>query len=114
VKLVRNEQPAPESLSKAIWTLAASLPPGTAVPVPSDWLMQQLGAIGPSSATAPPATGRLLTADEAATRLGMTKQTLYRNAKRFPFTVHVGRRALRFDENKLNHWLARHTGARAA
>jgi excisionase family DNA binding protein len=33
---------------------------------------------------------RLLTAEEAAERLGIAADTLYRKAKRFPFTVRLG------------------------
>lgn len=57
----------------------------------------------------PSATGRALTAREAAARLGVSPQTLYRRARSYPFTRRVTggpRGALRFDEGGLERWLA--------
>jgi excisionase family DNA binding protein len=48
--------------------------------------------------TPQPATqgDRLLTVEEAAEKLSMTKDYLYRTSKKLPFTVRTGRKQLRF------------------
>jgi predicted DNA-binding transcriptional regulator AlpA len=50
--------------------------------------------------------GQLLTVKEAAARLGISPFTLYQNARRYPFTVRIGR-ALRFSESGLAVWIQR-------
>ena len=44
-----------------------------------------------------------LSASEAARRLGMSRDWLYRNAGRLPFSVRIGRRVL-FDARGLERW----------
>jgi excisionase family DNA binding protein len=44
-----------------------------------------------------------LSAREAAARLGVSKDYVYRHANRFPFTVRIGRRLL-FDARRLEQW----------
>jgi predicted DNA-binding transcriptional regulator AlpA len=76
--------------------------------------VRMCGARTPS-ATAPQGApdnapaARSLTAPEAAARLGISKQTLYRRAKSYPFARRVTggpRGALRFDAVALERWLA--------
>ena len=48
---------------------------------------------------------RLLTVEEAAGRLGTSKDWLYRNAHKLPFTVHLGPRQLRFSSKGIEKYL---------
>ena len=48
----------------------------------------------------------LLDVQEAAERLGMSTDWLYRHARQLPFTRRVGRRAVKFDPEGLARWLA--------
>jgi predicted DNA-binding transcriptional regulator AlpA len=48
----------------------------------------------------------LLDVRQAAERLGMSPDWLYRHAKRLPFTCRVGRRAVKFDSRGLDRWIA--------
>jgi len=50
---------------------------------------------------------RNLDATEAARRLGMSRDWLYRNAARLPFAVRIGRRVV-FDSLALERWNRRH------
>jgi excisionase family DNA binding protein len=53
----------------------------------------------------------LLSVRQAAERLGMSTDWLYRHAKRLPFTRRVGRRAVKFDAAGIDRWVAtRHRG----
>jgi predicted DNA-binding transcriptional regulator AlpA len=52
---------------------------------------------------------RLLTADEAAERLGVTVRWLYR--RKLPFARRLSRKALRFSERGLERWLANRRSA---
>ena len=56
--------------------------------------------------TASPASECLLTADEVAERLKLSRDVVYRHATRWPFTRRVGR-AVRFSSTGLDRWLAR-------
>lgn len=49
---------------------------------------------------------RLLTPEEAAARLGVTRRYLYRHAKALPFARRLSRKTLRFDARGLAKWLA--------
>jgi predicted DNA-binding transcriptional regulator AlpA len=50
----------------------------------------------------------LLTADEAADRLGISKNTLYRNSSSYPFTRRIGKgRNLRFSALGIDAYLAK-------
>ena len=49
---------------------------------------------------------RLLDVEEAAARLGMSTDWLYRHARQLPFTRRVGRRAVKFDPAGLARWVA--------
>jgi predicted DNA-binding transcriptional regulator AlpA len=48
----------------------------------------------------------LLDTQEAAARLGMSTDWLYRHARQLPFTRRVGRRAVKFDPEGLARWVA--------
>jgi predicted DNA-binding transcriptional regulator AlpA len=99
--------------------LAEALPVGSAVPVPREWLLELLA--GPlAELHAQPALtvlepeDRLLTVDESAVRLGVTKDWLYHHRKDLPFAVKLGRRVLRFSAVKLERYLeARRRGSAA-
>jgi predicted DNA-binding transcriptional regulator AlpA len=51
-------------------------------------------------------SGGLLTTEDAAKRLGVTVDWLYRNWKKIPSAVKLGRRSLRFDPAGLDRYLA--------
>jgi len=72
-------------------------------------LRARLGAIGTEEPQPQPvaASDRLLTADEAARRLAMSKRWLYANASTLPFARRVSRRSVRFSERELEHWQLR-------
>lgn len=48
---------------------------------------------------------RMLEIDEAATKLGVTKDYLYRHAKTLPFTVRVAPRQLRFSLHGIGRYI---------
>jgi excisionase family DNA binding protein len=54
-----------------------------------------------------PAGDHLLTANEAAARLGISTDNLYRKARSLPFTVRVGPRQLRFSATGIERWIRR-------
>jgi predicted DNA-binding transcriptional regulator AlpA len=58
------------------------------------------------------APAALLDVRQAAERLGVSEDWLYRNAPKLPFTRRVGRRALRFDAPGLARWVATRTPRR--
>ena len=62
-------------------------------------------------ARGPPATDRLLTAEEAAPRLGATVRWLYDQAKTLPFTKRLSRKCLRFSEMGLRRCQQRRSAA---
>jgi predicted DNA-binding transcriptional regulator AlpA len=51
----------------------------------------------------------LLTIDQAAAKLKTSKDWLYRNSSRLPFTLKIGRN-IRFSENGLDLWIKQRTG----
>src|SRR6266852_7166890 len=53
---------------------------------------------------------RKLSAKEAAGRLGVSTAYLYKNARRFPFALRIGRRLL-FSSRGLERWHRARTGA---
>jgi predicted DNA-binding transcriptional regulator AlpA len=76
-------------------------------------LFDLYGALGRLQAMAgfklfapPPTSERLISASEAAPRLGISSATLYREADRYPFTVREGRR-VRFSETGIRDYLRR-------
>lgn len=56
------------------------------------------------------AEDRLLSVEAAAERLGTSKDYLYRNAKRLPFTVHLGPRQLRFSARGIERYIRQRQG----
>ncbi len=48
---------------------------------------------------------RLLTVQEAAQRLGLTEDWLYRHYRELPFTRKVGEQTLRFSESGIDRWI---------
>jgi excisionase family DNA binding protein len=52
-----------------------------------------------------PDADRNLSVEQAAHRLGVSKDYLYRHAERFPFTLRIGRRLL-FSARGLDKWTA--------
>jgi predicted DNA-binding transcriptional regulator AlpA len=65
-----------------------------------------------AAATSGNASEALLNVREAAIRLNVSVDWLYRHAKRLPFTRRVGSRAVRFDPAGLVRWLAHRTPRR--
>ncbi|HLK13155.1 MAG TPA: helix-turn-helix domain-containing protein [Candidatus Binatia bacterium] len=99
--------------------LAALLPSIEAIDaLPAEQLprfVAQLGALALRAASrmAAPSilsvTGdRMLTVEEAAARIGMSKDWLYRHKAKLPFARRIGRKVL-FDEAGLTRWLTTRT-----
>lgn len=53
---------------------------------------------------------RLLTVDEAATKLGVSKDWLYRRAKKLPFTVFQSPRMVRFSIRGIERYIRQRQG----
>ncbi len=53
---------------------------------------------------------RLLTTKEAAIKLGLSKDYLYRHAQTFPFTVRIGARHLRFSFKGIERYISTRRG----
>jgi predicted DNA-binding transcriptional regulator AlpA len=51
---------------------------------------------------------RLLKIDETAERLGTSKDWLYRNHQKLPFTVYLSERQIRFSSQGIHEWIQRH------
>ena len=51
---------------------------------------------------------RLIKIDEAAERLGTSKDWLYRNHAKLPFTVYLPVRQIRFSSNGIDEWIHQH------
>ena len=90
------------------------LPPGTALTLPREALLEALtdGADSPAPIPAREPE-RLLTASEVAERLGCSTRYVYAKADSFPFTRRLASRVVRFSLRGLEQWLSRH-GKRAA
>lgn len=95
------------SLRESLASVAQALPPGTAVPVPREVLLDLLASEGGGGDAAQAAPDRLLKAPEVAARLGLSLPEVYRQARRWPFARRLARRALRFSEQGLERWLER-------
>ena len=70
---------------------------------------RSLAACAPTAAAASNAPEALLDVREAAARLNVSIDWLYRHAKKLPFSRRVGSRAVRFDPAGLARWLAHRT-----
>jgi hypothetical protein len=60
---------------------------------------------GPAADTSPAAEERLLTVDEAASKLSVTPQWLYRRAKRLGLAIKLGDGTLRFSSAALDAYV---------
>lgn len=80
-----------DSCADALRALAAALRAEQPAPAPP-------GASSPD---------RLLTVEEAAGVLGVSRRWLYDHAGRLPFARHLSHRALRFSEAGLRRWIDR-------
>lgn len=78
--------------------------------IPKPTIPTQLTFIGSSRRR--PRRPRLLTAEQVAKRLGMSQRWVYDNHLDWPFTVRTGKRAIRFDEERLREWMAQRNGAK--
>lgn len=101
--------------------LVDAVPAGGAVTIPRDWLVEQLAAENGAPGSArdddrhlalhdgPAALGTpgLLTAKQVADRLNCSTRYVYANAHKWPFTVRLGKAAVRFDAAGLERWLRR-------
>ena len=100
-----------DPLRAALRALAAPLPPGSAVTVtvPREALLELVdGGDGPDPAPALEApVDRLLTAREAAARLGVSTRYLYQHRTDYPFTKRLPSGRLRFSERGLARFLER-------
>lgn len=85
---------------------AEALPPGSSIVLSREVLLEVLADNGANSPDADDTPTRLLTASEAAARLGMSRKLVYSRAPSWPFTRRIGS-ALRFDAAGLERWLAR-------
>lgn len=90
-------QAAPEELPALVGRLEAAKA--------AAWARLVSGA----SLPADPGSAENLPIAEAARRLGMSRDWMYRNAARLPFAVKIGRRVL-FDARGLERWNRSHTG----
>ncbi len=52
---------------------------------------------------------RMLTVDEVAERLGLSRDTVYHRARQWPFTRKLGHRTLRFSALGLERWCSERT-----
>jgi hypothetical protein len=86
---------------RALLDLLAPLPDGATVPV--GWLRSQLNGAEPDHA-AP--EEELLTAEQAAKRLGVTTDWLYRRTGILPFARKLSRRVVRYSAAGLAKYLA--------
>jgi len=90
-------------LRGALLALASALPAGSAISVPREALLDLLNH-GSAPDQEPP--DRLLNAEQVATRMHVSEAWVYRQARRWPFTRKLGRRAVRFSEAGLVRWLS--------
>ncbi len=85
--------------------LAESLPPGTAVPVPREWLLELLSA-DTAQTNGDSAADRMLTAAQVGELLGTTDRWVYAHADKLG-GKHLSRRCLRFPESAIRRRLER-------
>jgi Helix-turn-helix domain len=97
------------NLDSAIRTLAESLPAGSSMTLPRDWVLARLtesASAEPQTASSPAPSSALLTVKQAAAQLSVAPSFVYRRASQLPFVVRVGR-ALRVDPVRLARWQER-------
>jgi hypothetical protein len=86
----------------ALRPLADSLPPGTAVPVSREWLLELLGGAGEPERV-------LITPEQGAARAKVSVPWIYRHHD-LPFRVKLSHRRLMIDAGKLDEWIAQQNG----
>jgi predicted DNA-binding transcriptional regulator AlpA len=98
--------PAGPAVSPDLANLPAEAVPGLLAQCAA--LLAAVGArlASPVPTVRPPASDRLLTAEEAAALLGVTPAWLIRRAKRLPFSRSLSRKIVRFSEVGLQRWAA--------
>lgn len=77
--------------------------------VPVGWVREQLA--GPGNGAGQDKPEELLTAEEAAERLGVTPDWLYRRAKSLPFVRKLSRKVTRYSAAGIAAYLAARKGA---
>jgi predicted DNA-binding transcriptional regulator AlpA len=90
-------------------TYAEALPAGFPIMLPKEIVLALLDRVGADSPAPPQSTvpDRLLSAEEAAKRLGMSREWVYKNAERLPFALRIGTRTMRFSERGIARWQGR-------
>lgn len=58
----------------------------------------------------PPGEDQLLTVEEAARKLGVSKDWLYRHSRKLPFSVRLGHRQLRFTARGIERYIRQRQG----
>jgi hypothetical protein len=98
-------------LRVALRVLAEALPTGSAIPVPREALLELVNGDGEAPGhdgapvPAPEPGDRLLSAKDAASRLGVSVRYLYQHRADFTFTKHLPGGAPRFSEVGLVRWI---------
>lgn len=92
--------------------LAQKLPPGAAITLPREAILQlvDIRPVEPVPVSPPTPTkteAELLTPTEAAKRLGVSVRWLYRHHRKLPFARKLAPRVLRFDAAALDRWVER-------
>lgn len=97
------------TLADRLKRAAELLPPGSTIGLDRDAILEALKDVADAKAPNAESESRLLTVDEVAQRLGVSRKLVYREAAGWPFTRRIGpaRRALRFDADGLARWLSR-------
>ena len=72
--------------------------------------MRLMGAQAKGDGHAPAREDLLLTVKEAAQKLGVLPDWLYRRAKKLPFTVRLGKRHLRFSARGIERYIRQRQG----
>lgn len=83
--------------------LVDALPAEHPVTVPSAWLRELLDVAERPVEVAPAEVPELLTVEQAAARIGVSKDQVYRRAKRWPFARKIGK-AVKIDAAELDAW----------
>lgn len=96
-------------LKAALRVVAEALPAGVTLPIVREDLLAILGDDEPHHRAGPPAPAapadRLLTAREAAARLGVSTRYLYAHRRDYPFTKRLPSGPLRFSDRGLTRFL---------
>jgi predicted DNA-binding transcriptional regulator AlpA len=90
----------------ALRELAESLPPGTAVLVPREWLLELLQATNGAPQANGTGSDRMLTAEEAGQLLGTPERWVYNHANQLGVR-RLSRRCVRFPESAVRRYLER-------